>query len=113
MTDNPDLAAPNDNEIWAQALERTRHQVERRMLHKEVLDHLVRRFVDAYMREANPDTPGTDMSDEERDDLRRGIKEKWAVIRAAEYYERDERTIREIMHPSNRSRPRRTKRTKH
>jgi len=52
----------------------------------EVQHDLVRRFVAAYMREANPDTPGTDMSDRERDDLRKGIRKKWAVIRAADYF---------------------------
>jgi hypothetical protein len=79
---------------------------KRRNTQTEVEHDVVRRFVAAYIREADPDTPGTDMSDKERDDLRKGIREKWAVIRAAEYYQCDDRTIREIVHPSRRTRRR-------
>jgi hypothetical protein len=104
-------AEPNDNDTLAKALERTRGQVQRRMLHKEVLHDLIRRFVAAYMREAKLDDPG--LSKEEREDLIRGkqlkidLKEKWAIRRAEDHFGRDERTIREAINRSKRSRPKR------
>jgi hypothetical protein len=127
MTDDPDLdflawakanASPHDSEDWAKALDDARKQCQRRMLHKDVLHTLIRKFVAGYIAEANPDTPNTDISPEEREDLIRGanlkisLREKWAVQRAAEQYHRDDRTIREVVKSSKRSRPRRAKRTK-
>jgi hypothetical protein len=90
------------NDTLAKWMERTANPAEHRMPRKEGLHDLVRRFVATYMREAKPDDPG--IEPEERVDLLKGTREKWAVIRAAEYYRRDERTIREIIHPSRRTR---------
>ena len=101
------MSDPNDT--LDKAKERTRQQVERRMLHKEVLHDLIRRFVAAYKQTATPDAPGLDKK--EREDLVRGerlkidLKEKWAVLRAAKHFKRDDRTIREALNPSTRSRP--------
>jgi hypothetical protein len=126
IDDDPDLdflawaktnASPRDSEDWAKALDDARKQCQRRMLRKEILHFIVRKFVAAYLAEANPDTPNTDTSDQERKDLIRGanlktsLREKWAMRRAIEQYQRDDRTIREAVKPSRRSRPR-TKRTK-
>jgi hypothetical protein len=127
IDDDPDLdflawakanASPRDSEEWAKALDDARKQCQRRILHREILHFTIRKFVAAYMAEANPDTPNPDISDQERKDLIRGanlktsLREKWAVRRAIEQYQRDDRTIREVVKPSRRSRPRRTKRTK-
>lgn len=85
------------------AKERVRGQVGR-MLHKEVLHTLIGKFVAAYMTEAKPTDPIPDL---ECRALLKGLREKCAVSRAAEHYGRDPRTIREAIHPSSRSRPRR------
>jgi hypothetical protein len=87
------------------AKERTRHQVERRMLHKQALHDLIRSFVDAYNATATPDAPRLHKG--EREDLQKGIREKWAVLRAAKHFKRDERTIREALNSSTRSRSKR------
>jgi hypothetical protein len=79
---------------------------KRRGTRKNVLHDLIRRFVRAYIAEADPDTPDTDMCDEEREDLKNGVREKWAIPRAAEHYRREDRTIREAVNPSKRSRSR-------
>jgi hypothetical protein len=97
------MSDPNDT--LAKWMERTPHPAERRMLHREVLHDLIRRYVSLYTREAKPDDPG--IEPEERADLLRGIREKWAIRRAAEYFGRDERTVREIINPSKRSRGKR------
>lgn len=103
------------------AKERTRDQVEQRILHKEELHDLIRRFVAIYKDTATPDAPlkqteepdAQGLNKEERNDLIRGanlktdLREKWAVRRAAEHFKRDERTIREALNPSARSRPKR------
>jgi hypothetical protein len=92
-------------------MERTPHPAELRMLHKEVLHDLIRMFVTSYKQTVTPDAPG--LSKQEREDIIRGkrlktdLKEKWAVIRAAKHFKRDERTIREVINPSTRSRGKR------
>jgi hypothetical protein len=98
---------PNDTlEKWK---ERTPYPASR-MLHKEILHSLIRMFVGSYKQTATPDAPDTaDMCDKEREDLARGehlktdLREKWAVERAVERFERDDRTIREAINPSARS----------
>jgi hypothetical protein len=95
-----------DHEAMAKALERTRDQVKRRVFHKKALHELIRKFVAAYTATADPDNFNGDIEPDEREDLKKGICEKWAVRRAAEHYGRDERTIREAINPSRRSRGR-------
>ena len=95
------------NDTLAKWKERTPYPA-RQELHKEVLHGLIRMFVGSYKQTATPDTPG--LSKQEREDLTRGehlkinLKEKWATERAAERFERDDRTIREAVNPSARSR---------
>jgi hypothetical protein len=98
------------NDTLAKWMERTPYPV-RRKLHKEVSHSLIRMFVSSYKHTATADAPNTaDMCDREREDLTRGkrlktdLKEKWATTRAAEHFERDDRTIREVINPSARSR---------
>jgi hypothetical protein len=99
---------PNDTlEKWK---ERTPYPA-RRMLHKEILHGLIRMFVSSYKQTATPGARG--LSKQECEELARGtrlktdLKEKWAVERAAERFERDDRTIREAISPSVRSRDKR------
>jgi len=84
---------------------------KRRSTKKEVRHELIRDFVFWYNHTAspdtfntNPDTPDPDLCDEEREDLRKGVREKWAIHRASEHYGLDDRTIREAVNPSKRSR---------
>jgi hypothetical protein len=82
-----------------------------RKVHKEVLHGLIRMFIASYKQTATPAAPR--LSKQEREDLIRGehlktdLKEKWAVERAVEHFERDDRTIREAVNPSARSRDKR------
>ena len=84
---------------------------KRRSTKKEVRHELIRDFVFWYNHTASPDTfntnsdtPDPDLCDEEREDLRKGVREKWAIHRASEHYGLDDRTIREAVNPSKRSR---------
>jgi hypothetical protein len=84
---------------------------KRRSTKKEVRHELIRDFVFWYKHTASPDTfntnsdtPDPDLCDEEREDLRKGVREKWAIHRASEHYGLDDRTIREAVNPSKRSR---------
>jgi hypothetical protein len=103
----------DQNDTLDKAKERTRDQVEQRILHKEELHDLIRRFVAIYKDTVNPDNFDGDIEPEGRDDLIRGVtlktdlREKWAVRRAAEHFRRDERTVREALNPSTRSRGKR------
>ena len=101
---------------WEEALERTseyaRNLIKRRMPRSNRLHVMIRKFVAAYIATADPENFEGDIEPGEREDLIRGarlktsLREKWAVLRAAEYFGRDERTIREAVKPSRRSRRR-------
>ena len=86
---------------------------KRRSTRKEVLHGLIRMFVSSYEQTADPDNFWGDIEPEERRDLIRGsrlktdLREKWAVLRAAKHFKRDDRTIREAINPSSRSRNKR------
>jgi hypothetical protein len=86
---------------------------KRRPTKKEVLHGLIRMSVTSYKQTADPDNFEGDIEPEERKDLIKGshlktdLREKWAVRRAAERFKRDERTIREAIKPSARSRDKR------
>jgi hypothetical protein len=97
---------------WEEALEYARNLMKRRMLRSDELHVLIRKFVATYIATADPKNFDGDIEPGERKDLIRGarlktsLREKWAVLRAAEYFGRDERTIREAIKPSRRSRRR-------
>ena len=74
-------------------------------IHKKELHASIRKFVATYMATADPDNEG-DIEPAERRDLKKGVREKWAILRAAEHFGRDERTIREAVKPSRPSRGR-------
>jgi hypothetical protein len=99
-----------DDETWEKAREQTRGQVKRRPVHKAELHALIRKFVATYVATADPENRDGDLEQSEREDLARGarlktsLREKWAITRVAEYFGRDERTIREAVNPSRRSR---------
>jgi hypothetical protein len=103
-------APGHDHEAMAKALERTLDLIKRRMLRSDELHAFIRKFVAAYIATADAENFDGDIEPGEREDLRRGarlktsLREKWAVLRAAEYFGRDERTIREAVKPSRRSR---------
>jgi hypothetical protein len=67
---------------------------KRRPTRKEVRHNRIRMFVTSYKQTATPDADDTaDLCDEEREDLRKGIREKWGIHRASEYFGLDDRTI--------------------
>lgn len=99
---------------WEEARERTleyaRNLIKRRTLRSDALHGSIHKFVAAYIATADPDNFRGDIEPREREDLIRGahlktsLREKWAVLRASEHFGRDERTIREAVKPSRRSR---------
>jgi len=105
MVVGDDILKALERTLGKEELERLRDLVQRRPIHKKELHASICKFVATYMATADPDNEG-DIEPAERRDLKKGVREKWAILRAAEHFGRDERTIREAVKPSRRSRGR-------